>query len=243
MNMSTRFLLATGLASLMGLTLLPAAYAQDMGAPKDTPPMLQLDDLGDNQRPDGDDRGDHRGGPRGERGGIAGLICSTDGATQLETRLADLATQLKLTTEQQTLFDAYKTAALSTQTIFADACAKLQPAADAKPTTPPDALTVLKDRQARQTAELAALNAVLPSFEALYNSLDDTQKAALMPLASHFGPGDHGPRGDDRGDRAGRHDDRGGDRGGDDRGRKGRPDGRQGMIEPGIDTNTAVTAG
>lgn len=238
MNMSTRFLLATGLASLMGVTLLPAAYAQDMGAPKDNPPMLQLNDLG--QRSDDDNnRGDHRGGPRGERGGIAGLICSTDGATQLETRLADLATQLKLTTEQQPLFDAYKTAALSAQTTFADSCARLQPAADAKPTTPPDALTVLKDRQARQTAELDALNAVLPSFEALYNSLDDTQKAALTPLAGHFGPGDHGPRGDDRGERAGRHDDRGGD----DRGRKGRPDGRQGMIEPGIDTNMAVTAG
>ena len=237
MNMSSRFLLATGLASLIGLTLLPTAYAQNMGAPRDNPPMLQLNDLG--QRSDDDDnRGDFRGGPRGQRGGMAGLICSTDGATQLETRLADLATQLKLTTEQQPLFDAYKTAALSTQTTFADTCAKLQPAA-VRPPTPPDALTVLKDRQARQTAELDALNAVLPSFEALYNSLDDTQKAALMPLAGQFGPGDHGPRGDDRGDRAGRYDDRDDD----DRGRKGRHDGRQGMILPSTDTNTAVTAG
>lgn len=243
MNTSTRFILATGLASLMGLTLLPTAYAQDMGAPKDAPPMLQLDDLGNNQRSDDDD---YRRGPRGERGGIAGLICSTDGATQLETRLADLATQLKLTAEQQSLFDAYKTAALSAQTTFADSCAQLQPAA-AKPTTPPDALTVLKDRQARQTAELDALNAVLPSFEALYNSLDDTQKAALMPLAGHFGPGDHGPRGDDRGERAGRHDDRNDDRDDDrdddDNGRNGRHDGRHGMVQTDTDTNTAVTAG
>lgn len=240
MNTSTRFILATGLASLMGLTLLPTAYAQNMGAPNDAPRMLQLDNLGNNQRSDDD----YRGGPRGERGGIAGLICSTDGATQLETRLAEIATQLKLTAEQQALFDAYKTASLSAQTTFADNCAKLQPAAAARPTTPPDALTVMKDRQARQTAELDALNAVLPSFEALYNSLDDTQKAALMPLAGHFGPGDHGPRGDDRGERAGRHDDRDDDRDDDDEyGRKGRHDGRHGMVQPGIDTETAVTAG
>lgn len=213
---TTRFLLATGFASLMGLTLLPAAYAQDMGAPKDTPPMVQLDDSGN-----GGPGADHRGGRPGDRGGIAGLICSTDGAAQLETRLADLATQLKLTADQQTLFDAYAEAAKTAQTSFADSCTALQPAAGTQPATPPDALTVLKDRQAHETAELAALNAVLPSFEALYNSLDATQKAALLPLVGpHFGPGDHGPRDDHRAgdDRGGRHDDRGGD----DRARKGR---------------------
>ncbi len=225
MTNPTRLLLATGFAGLMGLSLLaPVAYAQEMGAPKDVPPLTKSDDDG------------QRGGPRGERGnGFAGLICSTDGATQLETRFADLATQLKLTTEQQPLFDAYKTAALGAQTTFADTCAKVQPAA-ATPATPPDALTVLKERQARQTARLEALNAVLPSFEALYNSLDDTQKATLMSLV---GP-HHGPRGDDRGgrhdDRAGRPDDRGGERG-----RGGRD--RHGMIEPSVETESAVTAG
>lgn len=241
MNLPTRLILATGLSSLMGLTLLPTAYAQVMGAPKDAPPMLQLDDLGNNQR--SDDNDDYRRGPRGERGGIAGLVCSTDGATRLEARLADLATQLKLTAEQQPLFDAYKTAALSAQTTFADSCARLQPAAGAGPMTRPDALSMLKDRQVRQTAELEALNAVLPSFEALYNSLDDTQKAALMPLAGYFGAGDRGPRGDDRGERAGRHYDRDDDRDDDERGRKGRHDDRHGMVQPGIDINTAVTAG
>jgi len=225
MNTSTRFLLATGLASLMGLTFLaPSAYAQDAGAPKDAP-VLQLElngDQGPGVGPEGGPRGEHKGDHRGGRGGIAGMICSTDGATQLETKLADLGTTLKLTTTQQPLFDAYKTAALSAQTSFAAACP--QPPAQPQATdaqTPPDAVTVLKDRVARQTAELDALNAVLPSFEALYTSLDDTQKAALMPLV---GPQHGGPMGDDhrgdRGDRAGRHDDRGdrGDRGGDDRG-------------------------
>jgi hypothetical protein len=215
MNASTRFLLATGFASLMGLTLLtPSAYAQDMGAPKDAPPALQLSDLG-GQRPDDDQRG---GRPEG-RGGIAGLICSTDGAAQLETRLTDLATQLKLTTDQQPLFDTYKTAALSAQTSFAATCPQPPVAGAEKPTTPPDAVTMLKDRQARATAELDALNAVLPSFEALYNGLTDTQKADLMALV---GP-HHGLHSDDRGgDRAGRHDDRGDEIGrGGDRGRGG----------------------
>ena len=89
------------------------------------------------------------------------------------------------------------------------------------PGTAPDALQMMKDRQAHQTAELDALNAVLPSFEALYDSLSAEQKATLLPLVGpHHGPGDHkagehGPRGDDRGgDRGGRgdrHDDRGRD--------------------------------
>jgi hypothetical protein len=213
MNTPTRLLLSTGFASLMGLTLLtPSAFSQDMGASKDVPPVLQLADLG-GQRHDGD----HRGGRSEARGGIAGLICSADGATQLETRLGDLATQLKLSTEQQPLFDTYKTAALSAQTGFADTCPQPKAAAG-NPGTPSDAVTMLKQRQARATAELDAINAVLPSFEALYASLTDTQKADLMALA---GP-HHGPHGDDRGgDRAGRHGDRGGDDRGGERGRGG----------------------
>jgi len=220
MNTSTRFLLTTGLASLMGVTFLaPGVYAQDVGAPKDAPPMLQLDTTGDQAPglgPKGDRKGDHRGG----RGGIAGLICSTDGATQLEGTLTDLGTTLKLTATQQPLFDAYKTAALTAQTSFADACPQPQAMATQQA---PDALTMLEHRVVRQTAELDALNAVLPSFEALYTSLDDTQKAALMPMV---GPHHGGPMGDDRGgdrgDRsegAGRHDNRGGDDRGGDRGR------------------------
>jgi len=248
MTMSTRFLLATGFASLMGLTLLaPAAYAQAAPAAPGASTFILPDDNGGMRPgggPNGDRMGDHRGGRPGE-GGIAGLICSTDGATLLETRLTGLATQLKLTTEQQPLYDAYRTAALSAQTAFADTCAMVQPAAGAQ--AAPDALTALKHRQARQVAELDAINVVLPSFEALYNSLDDTQKAALTQLA-----GPHpGPRGDDRGgDRAGRHDDRDDDDRDDDdrgdergRGDKGRHDDRQGLIQPSTDITPAVNAG
>lgn len=232
MTISPRLLLATGFVGLMSLSMLaPTAFAQDAGAPADATPMAQADNTG-GQRPAGP-RGEHRGE---QRGGIAGMICSTDGAAQLETRLADLGTQLKLTTEQQPLFDDYKAAALTAQTGFAEACATVQPAATG---TGPDALTMMKNRQVRQTASLEALNAVLPSFEALYNSLDDTQKTALLSLA---GP-HHAPRGDDRGDRAGRPDDRGGERGRGKGRHDGRHDGRHGMIDPSTETTSAVTAG
>ncbi|CAN7666572.1 Spy/CpxP family protein refolding chaperone [Devosia sp. LjRoot16] len=210
--MNNRMLVTTALAAIMGLTALaPGAYAQSAPAAPDAPAVTQPDAKGPGPQ------GEHRG-ERGQRGGIAGLICSTDGATQLETRLADIATKLALTAEQQPLFEAYRTATLTAQTSFAESCATLQPAT--APTTPPDALTVLKDRQARQTAELDALNAVLPSFEALYNSLTDAQKAALMPLVGPHHGGEHGPRGD----RAGRGDDH---RGGEHDGGRGR-DGRAG---------------
>ena len=232
MNTSTRFLVTTALAGLMGLTALaPGAYAQSAPAAPAAPSVAQPDDNG-GMRADGGPRGKRPGEHRdaGQRSGIAGVICSTDGATQLETPLADIATpKLAPTAEQQPLFDAYRTAALTAQTSFAESCAKLQPAT-ATPATPPDALTQLKNRQARETARLDALNAVLPSFEALYNSLTDAQKAVLQPLV---GPhrGDHDRRGDDRGGaRAGRGDDHQRGRG-DDRGRGGRHD-RSSMIAP-----------
>lgn len=236
MNKSNHFLLATALASVMGLTaLVPGAYAQSAPAAPDAPAIAQADDNG-GARPDHGPKGEHRGE---QRGGVAGLICSTDGATQLETRLADVTTKLALTAEQQPLFDAYRTAALAAQASFAETCTALQPAATGTEATPPDALTVLKDRQVRQTAELDALNAVLPSFEALYNSLTDTQKAVLMPLVGPHHGGDHGPRGDDRGgERAGRADH---GRGGEDDHGGGR-DGRMGMTQPSTLTDPAPSA-
>lgn len=221
MNKSSHFLLATALSTVMGLTaLIPGAYAQAAPAAPDAPAVAQPDNSG-GIGPKGGPRGEKHGGMH--LGGIAGMICSTDGATRLETRLGDIAGKLALTAEQQPLFDAYRSAALTAQTSFAESCPTVQPAATGTQPTPPDALTALKDRQTRLAAETAALNAVLPSFEALYTSLTDTQKAAFMPLA---GP-HHGPRGDDRGDRAGRGGEHDHGRGGDDRGGRGR-DGHRG---------------
>jgi hypothetical protein len=207
MKKSSHLLVVATLAGVIGATtLVPSVFAQP--APTDVSGPAQPGDKG-GMRP----HGKHGGG----RGGFAGLICSTDGATQLQTRLDALATRLTLTATQQPLFDAYRTAALAAQTTFADACATVQPAATA--TTKPDMLTAMQNRLTNEKAEVAALDSVLPSFEAFFNSLTDAQKALLTPTGEHgrggdgHGRDDRGHRGDDRGHRG---DDRGhGDRRGD----------------------------
>lgn len=191
MKKSSHLLLVTTLAGVIGATaLVPAVFAQP--APAGVAAPAQPDDKGGMR---------HGGG----RGGFAGLICSTDGATQLQTRLDALATRLTLSATQQPLFDAYRNAALAAQTSFADACAG-QPVASATPAEKPDALTAMQNRLTNEKAEVAALEAVLPSFEAFFNSLTDAQKALLTPARDH-GRSD-GQRHEEHG-RQGRGDDRG----------------------------------
>lgn len=135
------------------------------------------------------------GGPR--RGaGILGLVCSDRGAEALEIAFVRLSHRLELTSEQEALFDAFKTTALTTQTSFADECQAAMPdrTADAKP----DLLDGIKARLAIEEAKLTAMNEILPDFEAFYSSLTDEQKASLQPAG---GPGDRmgrGPGADDR---------------------------------------------
>jgi hypothetical protein len=123
--------------------------------------------------------GDGPGMGPGRGAGILGLACSDKGAEALDVAFTRLTHHIDLTAEQQKLFDTFKTKALTTQTSFADACQAARPdrTADAKP----DLLEHLKARLAVQEAELTAMNAVLPDFEAFYASLTDEQKAALLP--------------------------------------------------------------
>lgn len=139
-------------------------------------------------------------GPGRGAGGILGLACSEHGAEALEIAFVRWSHRLDLTAEQQPLFDALKTKALTTQTSFADQCQAAMPdrAADAKP----DLLEGLKARLAIEEAKLTAMNALLPDFEVFYASLTDAQKADLTPRGWHDnGPGDRMGRGDghDRG--------------------------------------------
>jgi hypothetical protein len=112
-------------------------------------------------------------------GAVLNLVCSADGAEALEIALVRLDHRLELTATQRPLFDALKTSALTAQTSFADKCAATLPAKDAA--TPPNLIDRMKARIAIDTARLEALNAVLPDFEALFNSLTDAQKASLVP--------------------------------------------------------------
>jgi hypothetical protein len=142
-----------------------------------------------------------RDGPGPGRGhGILGLVCSDDGAEALEIAFVRLTHRLDLTADQQSLFDTFKTKALTTQTSFADDCQAAMP--DRTADTRPDLLDRLKTGLAVDQARLTAMTAILPDFEAFFASLTDAQKADLMPprMGDGDGHGDHMGRGqgDDR---------------------------------------------
>jgi hypothetical protein len=130
---------------------------------------------------------------RNDAGGLLGLVCSERGAERLEIALVRLSYRLDLTAEQQPLFDDLRSTALTAQTTFADDCAAARPAAAnpapaangdtaaAAPATPPDPVARLRAQVALDKARVAALESVLPKFEALYQSLSDAQKAAFTP--------------------------------------------------------------
>ena len=181
--------LAALVVTSLSLVALPA-LAQDQAA---TPAVHKAE------------RGVHRmitrdAGP-GRGAGILGLVCSDRGAEALEVALVRLSHSVDLTAEQQPLFDAFKTKALTTQTSFADACKAALPdtAADSKP----DMLERLKSRLAVEQARLTAMTAILPDFETFYASLTDAQKADLVPRGMGLRDGGPGGRmgrghGDDR---------------------------------------------
>ncbi len=156
---------ATAFSGLVAATaFMPAAYAQVTDPNTSvTPPVVEVS-------------------ARGSHGGFGRLTCNADAASQLQTRLDGVAAQLALTPEQAPLFDAYKTAALTAQTSFADACGQIQAGDNG---TAQDLLTHMRTRQALASAELDGLNATLPSFEAFYNSLNDQQKAQLAAQNGH----------------------------------------------------------
>ncbi len=135
------------------------------------------------------------GGPH-NGAGILGLVCSPQGAEALEVAFVRLSHRLELTDTQQPLFDALKSTALTTQTDFADDCATSRP--DRTAEDKPDMLERFKAGLAIQETRLAAMNAVLPDFEAFYASLTDEQKDSLQPrrMMRDGGMDDRGPRGD-----------------------------------------------
>jgi hypothetical protein len=153
---------------------------------------------GQNMMPGQGMRGQGMGPDRMAQGGLVHFACSVNGAPLLEIGLNNLNESLTLSDEQKTLFDAFKTTALTAQTSFADAC-KVPTVADDTPLSPVD---VLKLRQTNATARIAAIDSVLPALETFYNSLTDEQKAELAtPVRAGFAveQGQFGPRGGHRG--------------------------------------------
>jgi hypothetical protein len=171
MKHKTSFLLATAIAASLSFSAFtPAAFADD-------------DDRWERGRYQefrkGDRDGYHRRGPGGRdfagRGGFVRLMCSEEGAARIEQVLDRMDDRMQLTDEQETLFEEFKTQALAAQTEYADNC--IAPVRDGSG----DMVDRLKHRQTNMTAMLAAMEDVIPAFEAFHDELTNEQKAALKP--------------------------------------------------------------
>lgn len=167
--MKSSIALAALVVTTMGLGAIAPAMAQD-ATPAGTTEVRFMRHMHDMQP---------MGGMRGPQHGLLGLVCSTEGSSVLETMLDDTAARLKLTADQQKLFDTFRTNALTAQTSFADSCATTRD--DRNADTSIDMVDRMKSHLAVETARVTALNALLPDFEALFNSLTDAQKADLFP--------------------------------------------------------------
>lgn len=142
----------------------------------------------------------HHQGPGGPGGRFGGDFFSVErGAEAIDVALVRLSHRVDLTAEQQPLFDAFKSSALTAAETFATATADLRPTPPAEGETPtaPNLADRLDTAIAIQTARLDALKAVQPDAKAFFDSLTEEQTASLMPQRPEGGfPGfgKHGPR-------------------------------------------------
>ena len=192
---STTAIVALMTASI-GLGALAPVLAQDTAAPSaqsETAAAKPAPDRnfrpGDGQRPGG-------------FGGL-GFFAIDRGAEAVEIALVRLSHAIDLTDAQTALLETLKTDALAAANTFEAAVEDLRPAAPAEGETAamPDMSERFNNRIAFETARLAALKAVQPSFTAFFDSLTDEQKAELVPerrdgmdgqRPGGFGPGNHG---------------------------------------------------
>ncbi|WEK05390.1 MAG: Spy/CpxP family protein refolding chaperone [Candidatus Devosia phytovorans] len=176
------------LTATLGTTALVPVFAQE-AAPKAPHSQQENNFRHHNQGPGAP------GGPRGE----GGFFSVERGAEAIEIALVRLSHRVDLTSEQQPLFDAFKTAAIAAAADFATATEGLRPTPPAEGEAP--AALNLADRLdnaiALQTARLEALQSVQPAAKAFFDSLTEEQTAGLMPQRPEGGfPGfgKHGPR-------------------------------------------------
>lgn len=125
------------------------------------------------------------------------------GAEAVEVGLVRLAHRLDLTDDQKPLLDALKAAALTAATDFEAVIKDLRPTPPTPPTDAssaeappaPDFSKNLDTRIAIGKANVTALEAIKPSYDAFFGSLTDDQKAKLTerPDNAHS-RGDRGHR-------------------------------------------------
>lgn len=181
-TISTTAIVALMTATL-GLSAVAPVFAQDSA------PVAQAQQA---ERGKGGDRSFRPGaeGPR-QNGGPINLLNFERGSEAIEVALVRLSHQIDLTDAQKTLLDTLKTSALSAAQSFSAATEVLRPTPPAQGQTAqrPDASERLDTRIAIGKAQLAALEAVQPAFDAFFGSLTDEQKAKLTPERGERGPG------------------------------------------------------
>lgn len=177
--MKSTIVIAALVATALGVTAVVPASAQDAPAP--AKPAATAPD----QTPSPMHRMWRKGGGPGGmmnrmQGGsrLLALACSDRGAAVLGRLLDRTATRLDLTADQQKLFDAFRAKAVASETGFAAACKVARPDRSAGR---PDMIERLQAGLAVDQARITALNAVLPDFKALFDSLSPQQKAHLRP--------------------------------------------------------------
>lgn len=164
------------MTATIGLSAIAPAFAQNA-----TPAQTQAQNGPGMQFRQGNQGHGQMGGPRG--GGD--FLDFGRGVEAVEIAMVRLSHRIELTAEQQPLFDALKTTALSAAADFAAATEGLRPtppvAGETTTATAPDMTERLENRIAIETAHLAALEAVQPAAAAFFDSLTDEQKALLTP--------------------------------------------------------------
>lgn len=149
---------------------------------------------GDGYRMRRDGQGNRMQMRRGGAGQILGMVCSEKGADRLQHMLLNIEQRTDPTADQQALFDTFEASAIQAQTDFAAACATARP--DPEQAEATDLVDQIGARLEIQQAHLDAMSAVLPDFEAFYDSLSDEQKQAMQPHRNA----------DKAGQRGGKHD-------------------------------------
>jgi hypothetical protein len=112
---------------------------------------------------------------------FAEFSCNDRAADRLERRLDRMAGKLKLSREQEKLFEDFRTSALTAQTDFADQCATIRPGKSANRSGRPDLIQRLEQRLKFDEARLAAMSELVPQFKSFYESLTDAQKREFAP--------------------------------------------------------------
>jgi hypothetical protein len=160
----TRATVFAALIAALGLTAMSPAFAAGPDRPRDDNRQLEF-------------RRDAAGGAFR----FAEFSCGDRAADRLERRLDRMAGKLELTSDQEKLFEDFRTSALTAQTDFADQCDTIRPGATASKNERPDLIQRLEQRLKFDEARLAAMSELLPQFKTFYASLTDEQKRELAP--------------------------------------------------------------